>query len=259
MSDPSDPRRTHCRSDHPYAAQSCSSFARRHPGAPPPPSAARRGLSAARPPPLRCAHGSGPPRPTRESRSHGRPARSGCVLRAARSSRLRPRIAPGSVRPAAPSAPRGGRMLRAPPSVARTARIHSLRVRCGLTSVNLREGRVGPSQRRALRYGSRAAAPSRSSAAGSVVTPARRRASRREARARARRCRGRGRLRQPRCARSGSAGPGRGCALSDRWPFSRRPPRRPRRARRCRRAPRASRARPRATRPDRRRGPSPSG
>ena len=46
----------------------------------PPPPARYRGLSAARPPPLRCAHGSGPPRPTRESRSHGRPARSGCVL-----------------------------------------------------------------------------------------------------------------------------------------------------------------------------------
>ena len=178
---------------------------------------------------------------------------------AARSSRLRPRIAPGSVRPAAPSAPRGGSMLRAPPSVARTARIHSLRVRCGLTSVNLREGRVGPSRRRALRYGSRAAAPSRSSAAGSVVTPARRRASRREARARVRRGRCRGRLRQPRFARSGSAGPGRGRALSGRRLSARRPPRRPRRARRRRRAPRASRARPRATRPDRRKGPSPSG
>lgn len=64
---------------------------------------------------------------------------------------------------------------------------------------------------------------------------------------------------QQRCARSGSAGPGRGRALSGRQPSARRPPRRPRRARRRRRAPRASRARPRATRPDRRRGPSPSG
>lgn len=91
VSDPDDPRRTHCRSDHLDAAQTRSSFARRHPGAPPPPSAAHRGLSAARPPPLRCAHGSGPPRPTRESWSHGRPARSGCVLRR------------GSLQPAAPS------------------------------------------------------------------------------------------------------------------------------------------------------------
>lgn len=89
--------------------------------------------------------------------------------------------------------------------------------------------------------------------------PARRRASRREARARVRRGRCRGRLRQPRRARSGSAGPGRGRALSGRQPSARRPPRRPKRARRRRRAPRASRARPRATRPDRRRGPSPSG
>ena len=94
---------------------------------------------------------------------------------AARSSRLRPRIAPGSVRPAAPSAPRGGRMLRAPPSVARTARIHSLRVRCGLRGLYLRAGRVGPSLRRALRYGSRAAASLGPSASGGGVTPARRR------------------------------------------------------------------------------------
>lgn len=91
MLDQSDPRQTHCRGDHLDEAQTRSSFARRHPGAPPPPSAAHRGLSAARPPPLRCAHGSGPPRPTRESRSHGRPARSGCVLRR------------GSLQPAAPS------------------------------------------------------------------------------------------------------------------------------------------------------------
>ena len=80
-SDLNDPRRAHCRSDHPDAAQPNSSFARRHPGAPPPPSAAHRGPSAARPPPLRCAHGSGPPRPTRERSPHDRAARSGCVLR----------------------------------------------------------------------------------------------------------------------------------------------------------------------------------
>ncbi len=90
MLDQNDPRRTHCRSDHPDAAQSCSSLPAATPGR-----RHRRPLpieGCPQPARLRSvARGSGPPRPARESQPHGRPARSGCVLRR------------GSLQPAAPS------------------------------------------------------------------------------------------------------------------------------------------------------------
>lgn len=103
-----------------------------------------------------------PPRPARRASLTAMPAAPAVYCSAARASQLRLRVALGSGQPAAPSAPR-------------TARIHSLRSGCGLTGVSLCAGRVGPSLRRALRCGRRAAAFLGPSAPGGGVTPARRR------------------------------------------------------------------------------------
>lgn len=74
----------------------------------------------------------GPAPPAHGGAIHGHARRSGCVCSAARASRLRLRVAPGSVQPAAPSALRGGRTRRLRRLSLTALRIHSLRSGHGL-------------------------------------------------------------------------------------------------------------------------------
>ncbi len=121
--------------------------------------------------PLRARLGAAPPCARRATRTAA-PRAEAVYCSAARASRLRLRVAPGSGQPAAPSALRGGRTLRLRRLSLAALRIHSLRSGRGLTGVNLCAGRVGPSLRRALRYGRRAAAfPCSSTGGGGVWRP----------------------------------------------------------------------------------------
>ena len=120
---------------------------------------------------MRARLGAAPPCARRATRTAA-PAAPAVYCSAARASRLRLRVAPGSGQPAAPSALRGGRTLRLRRLSLAALRIHSLRSGRGLTGVNLCAGRVGPSLRRALRYGRRAAAfPCSSTGGGGVWRP----------------------------------------------------------------------------------------
>lgn len=94
------------------------------------------GRAAAHPPPLRCALGSetAPPCAQRAVLTAA-PAAPAVYCAAARVSRLRPRVAPGSGQPAAPSALRGGRTLRLRRLSLASLRIHSLRSGHGLLGV----------------------------------------------------------------------------------------------------------------------------
>lgn len=74
----------------------------------------------------------GPAPPAHGGVIHGHARRSGCVCSAARASRLRLRVAPGSVQPAVPSALRGGRTRRLHRLSLTALRIHSLRSGHGL-------------------------------------------------------------------------------------------------------------------------------